>query len=109
MPDSSLEALKQAAEAQHGATATFAYSVRVREMYRHEDVWDVVVHVFDLAGHSDARRAYAWQSPVDDRRVYALLHMGAIIGPVEAVRAALRAEHRAKAIGRATGPPQSPA
>ena len=94
MTDSGLEALKEATEAQHGGTATFCHSVRVREMYRHEDVWDVVVHVFFLPDHPKACWAYVWLSPIDNRRVYALLHMGAIIGPVEAVHAALMAANR---------------
>jgi hypothetical protein len=61
-------------------------------MYRHEDVWDVVVYVFDLDGHPTARTVYAWLSPNGDGRIFALLHRGAVIGPAEAVRSALMAE-----------------
>jgi hypothetical protein len=48
-------------------------------------------------GHSKATRAYAWSSPVegsDKRRFLAVLHMGAIKSPADAVRAAIVAEHR---------------
>ena len=40
---------------------------------------------------------YAWSSERDDgkRRFYAVLHMGPVTGPVEAVRAAIVAEGRA--------------
>jgi hypothetical protein len=54
-----------------------------------------VVHVFDLEGHSRATRAYAWSSPVegsDKRRFYAVLHLGGIRSPLDAVRAAIIAE-----------------
>jgi hypothetical protein len=58
-----------------------------------------VVYVFDLAGNPNATRAYAWSSPIegsDRRRFFAVLHMGAIKSPVDAVRAAIVAEHRTK-------------
>jgi hypothetical protein len=44
-------------------------------------------------------RAYAWSSPVegsDRRRFYAMLHLGGIRSPLDAVRAAIVAEHRVK-------------
>jgi hypothetical protein len=56
-----------------------------------------VVHVFDLAGHPTATRAYAWSSPIegsDKRRFFAVLHTNRINSPIEAVRAAIVAEHR---------------
>jgi hypothetical protein len=56
-----------------------------------------IVHVFDLEGNPSATRAHAWSSPVggsDRRRFFAVLHMGAIKSPVDAVRAAIVAEHR---------------
>ena len=41
----------------------------------------------------------AWSSPIegsDKRRFFAVLHMGGITGPVEAVRAAIVAESRGR-------------
>jgi hypothetical protein len=55
------------------------------------------VHVFDLDGHPKATRAYAWSSPIegsDKRRFFAVLHLGPVTGPVEAVRVAIVAEQR---------------
>jgi hypothetical protein len=52
--------LKRAVESQHGGTATLAQSVPVRESFDGKPVWEGVVHVFDLTGHSKATRAYAW-------------------------------------------------
>lgn len=54
-----------------------------------------MVHVFELTGHPKASRAYAWSSPIegsDKRRFFAILHLGPVTGPVEAIRAAIVAE-----------------
>lgn len=55
------------------------------------------MHVFDLAGHPKAERAYAWSYERLDgkRRFFAVLGIPPITGPIEAVRAAIVAEHRA--------------
>jgi hypothetical protein len=89
--------LKRAVEFQHGGTATLAQSVPIRETFEGTAVWEGVVHVFDLAGHPKATRAYAWSSPIEGsekRRFFAVLQMGAIKSPQDAVRAAIVAEHR---------------
>lgn len=89
--------LKAAVESQHGGKATFAQSVPVDERHNGKPVWQGVVHVFDLAGHPKATRAYAWSSPIegsDKRRFFAVLQMGAIKTPADAVRAAIIAEHK---------------
>ena len=74
-----------------------AYASRVREVFEGKVVWDGIVHVFDLEGHPKATRAYAWSSPIDNsdkRRFYAVLHLGRIRSPLDAVRAAIVAERR---------------
>ena len=89
--------LTDAVEAQHGGLATFIQAVPVRETLGGATAWEGVVHVFDLDGHPKATRAYAWSSPVqvsDKRRFYAVLHLGGIRSPADAVRAAIVAEHR---------------
>jgi len=56
------------------------------------------VHVFDLEGNAKATRAYAWSSPLegsDKRRYFAVLNLGGIRSPQDAVRAAIVAEQRA--------------
>lgn len=91
--------LKRAVESQHGGTATLAQSVPVRETFEGKPVWEGVVHVFDLADHPKATRAYAWSSPIEGsekRRFFAVLQMGGIKSPQDAVRAAIVAEQRAK-------------
>jgi len=91
--------LQQAVEHQHHCKARLAQSVPVKETHKGETVWEGVVHVFDLDGHPTATRAYAWSSPIegsDKRRFFAVLHLGPVTGPVEAVRAAIVAEARTK-------------
>jgi hypothetical protein len=89
--------LRQAVESLHSCCATLAQTVPVRETFHGDPVWEGVVHVFDLEGHPTATRAYAWSSPIEGsekRRFFAVLHLGAIKSPVDAVRAAIVAEHR---------------
>lgn len=91
--------LAAAIEAQHGAQARFTHSVSVREAFNGATVWEGMVHIFDLEGHPSATRAYAWSSPIagsDKRRFYAVLHLGGIRSPLDAVRAAIVAERRVK-------------
>jgi hypothetical protein len=93
--------LARAVESQHCGRATLAQTVPVRETFQGHTVWEGVVHVFDLEGHPKATRAYAWSSAIDGsdkRRYYAVLGIGAIKTPLDAVRAAIVAEHRAGAV-----------
>jgi len=73
--------LREATENMHGGTATLAQAVPVRETFEGKTVWEGVVHVFDLAGHLTATRAYAWSSPIEGsskRRFFAVLHTARI-------------------------------
>jgi hypothetical protein len=96
--DVSEDQLRQAVEGQHGGKAKLFYVAHVHERFDGRTVWDGHVHVFDLEDHPKATRAYAWSSPIegsDTRGFYAVLHLGGIQSPVDAVRAAIVAEHRA--------------
>lgn len=92
--------LREAVESQHGGKATLVQSVPVNEEFQGQTVWAGTVHVFDLAGHPQATRAYAWSHDVGDegdrRRFVSVLGVPPINSPVAAVRAALVAEARAK-------------
>jgi hypothetical protein len=84
--------LKVAVEEMHGGTACLIESVPVRESFQGRPIWRGIVHVFDLAGHQWANRAYAWSSPIEggtERCFVAVLHTPAIRSPAEAVRAAI--------------------
>jgi hypothetical protein len=96
--DVSAAQLQEAVESQHGGTATLAQSVPIKETHAGAVVWEGVVHVFDLAGHPAASRAYAWSSSIegsDKRRFFAVLHAGPVKSPLDAVRAAIVAEQKA--------------
>lgn len=89
--------LQKAVEGQHGGKAALVGALPVKEVFQGKTVWEGVVHVFDLEGHPKATRAYAWSSPVegsDKRRFYAVLHLGGIRSPLDAVRAAIVAERK---------------
>jgi len=97
MKEVSAAELKSAIESQHGGVAMLTQSVPVKETFHGVTVWEGVVHVFDLTGNPQATRAYAWSSPVEGsskRRFFAVLQMGAIQSPRDAVRAAIVAEQR---------------
>lgn len=99
MAEENISQLKESVESQHGGTATYAQSVPVKEIFNGQTVWEGVVEVFDLEGNAKATRAYAWSSPIegsDKRRFFAVLHLGGIRSPADAVRAAIVAEHKSK-------------
>jgi hypothetical protein len=88
-------------ESQHGCAATLVQSVPVTERHGNSIVWEGIVHVFDLTGHPKAARAYAWSSPIEGsekRRFFAVLHMGPIKSPADAVRAAIVVEHKSRSL-----------
>jgi hypothetical protein len=91
----SVDQLQRAIEGQHGGKAVLVAAEPVKEVFNGKTVWEGVVHVFDLDGHPRATRAYAWSSPVEGsnkRRYFAVLHLGGIRSPLDAVRAAIIAE-----------------
>ena len=91
--------LRKAVEAQLGGTATLVTKLPFKEMFGGNKFCEGVVHIFNLEGNAKATRAYAWSSPIDGsdkRRFYAVLHLGGIRSPLDAVRAAIVAENRNK-------------
>lgn len=97
--DVSVDQLQKAVEGQHGGKAVLVAAEPVKETFNGQTVWEGVVHVFDLEGNARATRAYAWSSPVEGsnkRRFFAVLHLGGIRSPLDAVRAAIVAEAKAR-------------
>lgn len=98
MPEVSTDQLKAAVESQHSGRANFAEWVPVKETFEGRTVWEGTVAVFELYDNAKSTRAYAWSAAVegsDKRRFYAVLHLGGIRSPQDAVRAAIVAEQRA--------------
>ena len=88
--------LKQAVESRHGGKATFVQRVPVHEKRGDHTIWSGEVSVFDLRGStSGAFRAYAWsrELPDGEQQLFAALHTPKIIGPGDAVRAAILADN----------------
>lgn len=97
MTEVSVEALKEAIRNLHGCDATWVESVPVKEIFEGQTVWEGTVQVFELVGHLQATRCYAWSHAVGEsgkRRFVAVLHQGPIDSPQAAVRAAIIQELR---------------
>lgn len=77
----------------HGCLAEHSASVPVHEVFKGQTVWQGVVEVFAIKGHSRAKRCYAW-SHVDgendqDERFVAVLEIPPVISAETAVRASI--------------------
>ncbi len=86
------EDLKQAVERLHKCQASFLEDVTVVEKFGDETVWSGVISVFGIKGHLQAKKCYAWSSPIEGstkRRYYAVLHIPPINSPEKAVRASI--------------------
>lgn len=97
MRDAAADRLREAVETQHGDRAALRGVETVNEAFAGRPVWQGEVHVVDLSGYPTATRAYAWSSPIEGStkwRFFAVLHIGGIKLPADAVRAAIVAEHR---------------
>ena len=46
----------------HGCESLHVESVAVKEVFEGQTAWETKVEVFDLIGHRQAKRAYAWLS-----------------------------------------------
>jgi len=88
-----IERLRQAIRDLHGLDGSYVRSVAVKETFRGETVWDGVVEVFAINGSDKAAYAYAWSYETDEggRRYLAILGVPPILGPRDAVRAAIAA------------------
>jgi hypothetical protein len=89
--------LQEAVERMHNCRAELAEIVSASETFQEQTVWEGIVHVFDLIGHSTATRCYAWSSPIGGsktRRFFAVLHSAPITSARDAVRAAIVQEYR---------------
>ncbi len=96
MNETALE-LQRAIEKLHSCSATPREVVPVEEVFEGRIVWDGLVHIFDLSGHSEANRCYAWSSPIEGsskRKFYAVLHIPPVDSPEKAVRASIIKDFR---------------
>lgn len=82
----------------HGVESKYVESVPVKEIFQGKTVWDGDVEVFDLIGHPQAPRVYAWAHDTDDpkqpRKHVTVLHIAPVTSAIAAVRAAIIQEFR---------------
>jgi hypothetical protein len=93
-----IEGLRDVIRRLHGVESTHVASVPVKEMFQGRTVWEGVVEVFDLIGHPNATKLYAWSHATDDpenpQRHVTVLHGDLITSPLLAVRAAILQEFK---------------
>jgi hypothetical protein len=65
-------------------------------MFQGKTVWDGIVEVFELVGHPNAPKAYAWAHDANGqkKRHVTVLHVAPVDSPQAAVRAAIVQEFR---------------
>jgi hypothetical protein len=93
-----IDELKEAIRKLHGCEAEHVETVPVREMFQGETVWDGEVEVFNLRGHPETSRVYAWAHKTEDadksKRHITVLHVPPVVSPETAVRAAIIQQYR---------------
>lgn len=93
-----IQELKAIIRRLHGVEARHMESVPVKETYQGRTVWDGIVEVFELQGHPEAPKVYAWSHETDDpskpKRHVTVLHIHPVTSPLLAVRAAIIQEFR---------------
>jgi hypothetical protein len=79
--------LKGAIRAMHGCESLHVESVAVKEVFEGQTALETKVEVFDLVGHRQAKRAYAWSHrDGDQNKTFAVLE----IPPVDSSESALK-------------------
>jgi hypothetical protein len=93
-----IERLKTLVEKACGCTATHAKSNPITEVDNNgQVVWEGVVESFDLDGHPNATRCYAFHLMEDQGPVFqTVLEIPPVDSPEAAVKAAIAARARAK-------------
>ena len=85
-----IEEIGAAIESMYECRAKYVESVDVTETFEGKTVWDGVVEVFDISGHAEASRCYAWTFKDNGgQRYVTVLESPPVTSPVTAVRAAL--------------------
>jgi len=86
-----VELLKAGVEAQHDCSAAWINSLPVAAKASGKLVWDGTVHIFELSGHPQCERCYAWFEnefgPLDARKVSSQLKVEGISSAADAVSA----------------------
>ena len=82
--------LKDAIRAMHGCESLHVESVPVKEILDGDTAWEGIVEVFELVGHPEAQRCYAWSyKDGDQNKIEAVLGISPVNSPLSAVKAAI--------------------
>ena len=87
-----IDEIKLSVERMHSCKASYLEEVAVVEKFGSETVWEGIVYIFEIEGHSQADTCYAWASPIEGSkkyRYYAVLHIPPVDSPEKAVRASI--------------------
>lgn len=85
-----IDEIHEAIESIHKCRAKYVESVNVTETFEGRTVWEGVVEVFDIIGHPQASRCYAWTFKENGKQRYAtVLELPPVTSPITAVRAAI--------------------
>jgi hypothetical protein len=96
--DVSVDELRKAIQHMHACDSRFVEAVDVHETHDGTTIWEGTVKVFDLVGHPEAQRAYAWSHPTKAgrRNFVAVLGLPPVDSAVMAVRASILAAEKKK-------------
>jgi hypothetical protein len=89
--DIDVEQMRTEIAESHGCGSTHVMPVAVHEVTEGQTVWKVVVEVFDLIGHPEAKRCYAWSGAGNKHnkaaRFVTVLGIAPVVSPQTAVQA----------------------
>ena len=82
----------------HGTDSTHVETVPIKEEFQGQTIWEGEVEVFDLHGHPETHRVYAWAHETEDadrpRRHVTVLHIPPATSPRKAVQASIVSDYR---------------
>ena len=88
-----IERIRNAVQQRERCRAKHVQSLRVKEKWLEEILWDGVVETLDLLDHPTAKRAYAWErwEPGEEPRYTVVLGIPPVNSANDAVKAAIMA------------------
>jgi hypothetical protein len=89
--------IKDAIRATHGCESLHVESVPVKEVFEGQTAWEGTVEVFELIGHPEAKRAYAWTyRDGDQNKTIAVLEIPPVDSSQSAVKVTIPSNARSK-------------
>jgi hypothetical protein len=84
----------------HHCPAERVEAVPIKETFRGETVWEGVVNVYDIKGHSQVKQAYAWSYKDDkgETQYVVVSKIPPVIDPITAVRASIMAARKSDGV-----------